>query len=81
MAATGRSFATVSGRPELAPLVARWLLDAFGHPGSRNLDEMVARILAPPEGPEESFVLFEGDQPAGTASLEQIAEGPEGPEA
>ena len=42
---------------------------------------MVARILAPPEGPEESFVLFEGDQPAGTASLEQIAEGPEGPEA
>jgi GNAT superfamily N-acetyltransferase len=30
---------------------------------------MTALILAPPNGPEESFVLLDGDTPAGTASL------------
>lgn len=60
---------TVSDRPELAPLVAGWLVGAFGHPGGRTVEEMTALLLAPPVGPEETFVLFDRDGPAGTASL------------
>ena len=59
----------VSERPELAPLVATWLVRAFSYPGSRTVEEMTALILLPPNGPEESFVLFDGDTPVGTASL------------
>ena len=59
----------VSDQPELAPIVAEWLLGAFGHPGSPTFDGMIARIIAPRVGPEETFVLFEGEIPAATASL------------
>jgi GNAT superfamily N-acetyltransferase len=59
----------VSDRPELAPVVASWLVNEFGYPGSHTPDEMTALILSPPRGPEESFVLFEQDRPVGTASL------------
>src|SRR5918911_635902 len=59
----------VSEHPDLAPLIARWLVGAFGYPGSRTVEEMTALILSPPVGPEESFVLFEGEHPVGTASL------------
>ena len=65
----GYSIAAVSDRPGLAPVVAGWLVEAFGHPGSRSVDDMTALILAPPAGPEETFVLFEEDRPVGTASL------------
>lgn len=63
------SIAAVSDQPELAPLVAEWLVEAFAHPGSRNVADMTALILAPPVGPEETFVLFKQDRPVGTASL------------
>jgi GNAT superfamily N-acetyltransferase len=60
----------VSDRPEVAPLVAGWLVEAFHRqPGGMTVEAMTALILAPPQGPEESFVLFEGDRPVGTASL------------
>lgn len=60
----------VSDRPDLAPLVARWLVDAFHRPpADMTTEAMTALILAPPQGPEESFVLFEDDKPVGTASL------------
>jgi GNAT superfamily N-acetyltransferase len=59
----------VSENPELAPLVARWLVAAFGSPGGRTIEDMTALILSPPRGPEETFVLFAGDRPVGTASL------------
>jgi GNAT superfamily N-acetyltransferase len=59
----------VSDQPELAPIVAEWLLGAFGHPGSPTFDGMIARIMAPRVGPEETFVLFEGEIPVATASL------------
>lgn len=59
----------VSERPALAPIVAAWLVAEFGHPGSRTVDELTAKILAPPAGPEETFVLFDNDHPVGTASL------------
>lgn len=59
--------AAISDQPELAPLVAKWLLDAFGHPGSPTIEAMTAMLLPPRI--EETFVLFEGDIPVGTASL------------
>jgi RimJ/RimL family protein N-acetyltransferase len=59
----------ISDRPDLAPTVAKWLVDEFGYPGSRTLDEMTVLILSPPRGPEETFVLFDRDKPVGTASL------------
>ena len=60
----------VSQRPELAPLVAAWRLGAFfDRPGGYTVTEMTALILAPPAGPNETFVLFDGDEPAGTAGL------------
>jgi GNAT superfamily N-acetyltransferase len=66
----GHRIAAVSERPELAPVAAAWLVDAFHrHPGGCTAEEMEALILAPPVGPEDTFVLFDGDEPAGTASL------------
>jgi GNAT superfamily N-acetyltransferase len=65
----GYRIVAVSDQPELAPMVATWLLDEFGHRGSPTHEGMVARILAPRIGPEETFVLFENDIPVATASL------------
>lgn len=60
----------VSKQPELAALVAGWRVSAFfDHPGGYTVDEMTALILAPPVGPKETFVLFDGDKPVGTAGL------------
>ena len=60
----------VSEQPELAPLVARWRVEAFfAGPGGYTVPEMTRLILAPPQGPEETFVLFEGGRPVGTAGL------------
>ena len=59
----------VSAQPELAPIVARWLVAEFGRPDSRTGEELAALILSPPVGPEETFVLFDQDRPVGTASL------------
>ena len=60
----------VSLQPGLAPIVAGWLVDALHrYPGGMSLAAMTARILAPPDGPEETFMLFQDEQPAGTASL------------
>lgn len=65
-----RRIAAVSTRPELAPLVAQWRVDAFyDYPGGYTVQEMTALILEPPIGPEETFVLFERGQPVGTAAL------------
>jgi GNAT superfamily N-acetyltransferase len=61
--------AAIADRPELAPVVATWLVAAFGYPGGWTLEQMTARILAPPRGPEATFVLFDQDKPVGTASL------------
>ncbi|WP_149539609.1 GNAT family N-acetyltransferase [Siccirubricoccus phaeus] len=67
-----RSILAVSQRPELAPLVARWRVEAFfHHPGGCTVEEMTGWILAPPVGPEDNFVLFEGERPVGTAGLVQ----------
>jgi GNAT superfamily N-acetyltransferase len=60
----------VSDSPELAPIVARWRVDAFfAYPGGWTVAEMTDRILAPPIGPKETFVLFDSGRPVGTAGL------------
>ncbi len=59
-----------SDRPELARIVARWRVAAFfDHPGGFTVEEMTARILAPPVGPKETFVLFDDGRPVGTAGI------------
>jgi len=65
-----RHIVTLSDRPDLAPIVARWRVEAFfDHPGGYTVEEMTAMILAPAVGPEENFVLFDGDEPVGTAGI------------
>ncbi len=67
---TGRSIRTVSDNPNLAPVVAGWIVAAFfDHPDGYTVEEMTALILAPAAGPKETFVLFDDDQPVGTAAL------------
>lgn len=60
---------TTRGRPDLASIVADWLVAEFGYPGGRTPEQVVARILAAPNGPEETFVLFQQDTPVATARL------------
>ncbi|WP_158744116.1 GNAT family N-acetyltransferase [Acidisphaera sp. L21] len=60
---------TISDRPDLAPIVAGFVLQAFGHADSPSAAEITAQILAPHRGPEETFVLLEGERPVGTAAL------------
>lgn len=58
-------------RPDLIPLVAGWLWDAFWQPNGHRLEE-VREILSDARaeiGPPQSFVLMAGDVPCGTASL------------
>lgn len=67
---TGRSIRTVSDNPVLAPVVAAWIAAAiFDHPGGYTIKKMTALILASAIGPKETFVLFDDDQPVGTAAL------------
>ena len=63
---------SIADRPDLAPLVAAWLLAEFGHPGSSPLDVATARVAAriAPVGPEQCFVLLHNGVPAGTATLQ-----------
>src|SRR4051812_3019452 len=60
---------TTSARPDLVPVVAQWLHDAFSYPGGRSVEEIIASFAAPLNEPEETFILFEDDKPLGTASL------------
>lgn len=60
----------VSDHPDLAPLVAGWLFEAFhNHPGGMTPEALINLILRPPDGPAECFVMFDDGVPAGTASL------------
>ena len=62
--------AAVSTQPELASLVAEWRVNAGGYTVEEmTVEEMATLILWPPDGPNETFVLFDGEQPVGTAGL------------
>lgn len=61
----------IADRPDLVPLVANWLWDAFWQPNGHRLEEVRA-ILAEADaeiGTPQSFVLLAGDVPCGTASF------------
>lgn len=61
----------IADRPDLIPVVANWLWDAFWQPNGHRLDE-VREILAEATaeiGPPQSFVLLAGEVPCGTASF------------
>ena len=65
-----RRIAAVSDRPDLAPLVARWRVEAFfSDLGGYTVEQMTALILAPPPGPTETFVLFDQGQPVATVGV------------
>ena len=65
-----RRIVALSGRPELAPTVARWRVEAFfNHPGGYTVEEMTALLLEPPVGPEDTFVVLDRGRPVGTAAL------------
>jgi hypothetical protein len=59
----------VSDHPEMAPAVAKWLLDAFRHDLSPSHDELTAQLLAQKAPSEETFILLADGVPVGTASL------------
>ena len=62
----------VSARPDLAPMRARWIVDAFfSEPGGYTVDEMTAITRATHPGPRDSFVLFDGGRPVATAGFSQ----------
>lgn len=68
-------------RPDLAPVVARWLWDAFGRDHGETLamsEERVAACTAD-IGPQQSFVLLVDDLPVGTAGfvLQDLDERPD----
>ena len=58
-------------RPDLVPIVARWLWHEFWQHDGYTLDQTWAAIAASValSGPPQTFVLLLGDQPVGTASL------------
>ena len=61
---------TIRERPDLAPLVANWLWDAFWHPNGHPMDEVREIIAAATAevGTPQCFVLLAGEVPCGTAN-------------
>ncbi|UPY35475.1 GNAT family N-acetyltransferase [Sediminicoccus sp. KRV36] len=62
---------TIRERPDLVPLVANWLWDAFWHPNGHPLEEVreILRECTAEVGTPQSFVLMAGEVPCGTASF------------
>ena len=62
---------TVRERPDLIPLAANWLWDAFWHPQGHPLEEVreILRECTAQTGTPQSFVLLAGEIPCGTASF------------
>jgi GNAT superfamily N-acetyltransferase len=58
-------------RPDLVPVVARWLWEEFSRQSGRPLEHVHERIAASTagSGPPQTFVLLIDDEPVGTASL------------
>lgn len=61
----------ITERPDLLPLVARWLWQAFGRSEGGTLAESEARVAActAETGPGQSFVLLRDGEPIGTAGF------------
>ncbi|WP_421993008.1 GNAT family N-acetyltransferase [Roseococcus sp.] len=61
----------IADRPDLVPLVANWLWDAFWQPNGHRLEEVreIVSEATAEIGTPQSFVLLAGDTPCGTASF------------
>lgn len=59
----------LSGRPDLAPTIARWKKDAFFQNSALTAEGLAELMIAPANGPEETFVLLDGAVPVATAAL------------
>ncbi|HWX50460.1 MAG TPA: GNAT family N-acetyltransferase [Roseomonas sp.] len=62
---------TIAARPDLAPLVAGWLWEAFWREAGHGLAETRAAVEASVAqcGPPQTFVLLAAGEPVATASL------------
>jgi N-acetylglutamate synthase-like GNAT family acetyltransferase len=62
---------TVRERPDLVPVVARWLWDEWRRDDGYSLEEAIARVAkrTSPSGPEQCFVLLVNSAAVATASL------------
>ncbi|MDJ0386773.1 GNAT family N-acetyltransferase [Roseomonas sp. E05] len=67
----GIEITTIAERPDLAPLVAGWLWEAFWREAGHGLAETRAAVEASVarSGPPQAFVLLAGGEPVATASL------------
>ncbi len=63
---------TTAERPELLPLVAHWLHEAFYREAGFSYEGTLAEISRPTAaiGPPQYFVLLRDEQPVGTATLD-----------
>jgi GNAT superfamily N-acetyltransferase len=68
-----RRVVTVRERPDLVPVVARWLWDEWRREDGYSLEETIAKVgeRTSPLGPEQCFVLLVNGAPVATASLTQ----------
>jgi GNAT superfamily N-acetyltransferase len=65
------SIVTVAQRPDLVPVVSRWLWEEWGRHGGQSIEEEAARVATrtSASGPEQCFVLLTDGAPVATASL------------
>jgi GNAT superfamily N-acetyltransferase len=66
-----KTIVTIADRPDLVPVVARWLWDAFWRRWGYDLDHVTALVAGSTAriGPPQAFVLLVDGEPVGTASL------------
>lgn len=62
------SVITLNDKIELVSSVAEWLHAEFDHARGPSLAERIAELRTQ-TAPEETFILYDGDVPVGTASL------------
>jgi GNAT superfamily N-acetyltransferase len=65
------SIVSTSQRPDLVPVVARWLWDAFWHRDGYSLEDVLRAVhtSVPVRPMPRTFILLADDEPVGTASF------------
>jgi GNAT superfamily N-acetyltransferase len=68
---TNETFVTIAERPDLVPVVAGWLWDAFWQKDGHTLKQTEAAVAdwTSSSGPPQGFVLLVDGEAVGTASL------------
>ena len=72
-ASNTRRIVTVTERPDLGPVVSRWLWEEWRRADGHSLEETIAKVAkrTSASGPEQCFVLLADGAPVATASLVQ----------